>query len=90
MKFKSDKIVAETNILANSHFVAINYDCSEVSASDGVVKAGTLVENVGVVLNDVVLAENPNGTVIIHGFVSKSKLPEKPDDESKYPMIKFL
>ena len=49
MKFESKTITTENNILANDHFVAINYDCSELSATNGVVKAGTLVENVGVV-----------------------------------------
>ena len=29
-------------------------------------------------LNDVVLAENPNGTIVIHGFIRKEKLPTTP------------
>lgn len=90
MKFESKTITTENNILANDHFVAINYDCSELSATNGVVKAGTLVENVGVVLNDVYINENPNGAVVVHGFVLKSKLASTSEDESKYPMIKFL
>ena len=44
------------------------------------VKAGTLVENVGVVLNDVYINENPNGAVVVHGFVLKSKLASTPED----------
>lgn len=91
MKFTSNSITTENNILANDHFVAISYDCSEVTATDGVVKAGTLVESVGgVVLDDVEIKKNPNGAVVVHGFVVKSKLPSAPSDESKYPMIKFL
>lgn len=91
MKFTSNSITTENNILANDHFVAISYDCSEVTATDGVVKAGTLVESVGgVVLDDVEIKKNPNGVVVVHGFVLKSKLASTPEDESKYPMIKFL
>ena len=91
MKFTSNSITTENNILANDHFVAISYDCSEVTATDGVVKAGTLVESVGgVVLDDVEIKKNPNGAVVVHGFVVKSKLPSAPLVESKYPMIKFL
>lgn len=91
MKFKTTDIGQPNTILANDHFVAVNYDCSKLTVDDdGVVKAGTIVDGVGVLLNDVYPDENPNGAVVVHGFVLKSKLASTPEDESKYPMIKFL
>lgn len=90
MKFKTTDIGQAKNILANDHYVAINYDCSELEAEDGVVKAGTIVDGVGVLLNDVSVDENPNGAVVIHGFIDRDKLPKKPEDESAFPQITFL
>lgn len=91
MKFKTTDIGQPSNILANDHYVAINYDCSELTADDdGVVKAGTIVDGVGVLLNDVYPDENPNGAVVIHGFIDRDKLPTAPTDESAFPQITFL
>lgn len=83
MKFKNTAISQGVNVLANDHYVAIPYDCSDIKATDGVIPAGTIIPAndktaVGVLLNDVVLAENPNGTMIIHGFIEKDKLPVEP------------
>lgn len=83
MKFKNTAISQGVNILANDHYVAIPYDCSDIKATDGVIPAGTIIpanDNtaVGVLLNDVVLVENPNGTIVIHGFIKNSKLPTMP------------
>lgn len=83
MKFKNTAISQGVNILANDHYVAIPYDCSDIKATDGVIPAGTIIPAndktaVGVLLNDVVLAENPNGTTVIHGFIEKDKLPVEP------------
>lgn len=85
MKFTSKTITQGVNILANDHYVAIPYDCSELTslATNGVIKEGTIIPSnddkaVGVLLNPVVLAENPNGTIVIHGFIKKSKLPAAP------------
>jgi len=85
MKFTEKKVVQGVNILANDHYVAIPYDCSALSAlaTDGVIKEGTIIPAndataIGVLLNPVVLAENPNGTIVIHGFICKEKLPTAP------------
>lgn len=86
MKFTSKSVVQGKNILANDHYVAIPYDCTALSAlaTDGVIKEGTIIPKndataIGVLLNPVVLEENPNGAVVIHGFIEKGKLPAEPD-----------
>lgn len=83
MKFTTKSVASGVNILANDHFVAISYDCSDLEATDGIVKAGTIVPAndataIGVLLNDITVAENPNGAVVIHGFIDKNKLPVAP------------
>lgn len=85
MKFTEKGVGQDKNILANDHYVAIPYDCSELSslATSGVIPAGTIIPSndknaIGVLLNSVVLDENPNGTIVIHGFIVKSKLPAVP------------
>ena len=85
MKFTETTFVNGKEILANDHYVAIPYDCSALSslATDGVIKAGTLIPSndtnaIGVLLSDVKLAENPNGTIVIHGFIDVRKLPAVP------------
>lgn len=91
MKFKTTNIGQPKNILANDHYVAINYDCSELTPDEkGVVKAGTIIDGVGVLLNDVYPDENPNGAVVVHGFISKAKLPVAPTDDKAFPQITFL
>lgn len=90
MKFKTEKVSQSVNILANDHYVAINYDCSSLTATDGVVAAGTVIDGVGVLLDDVYVDENPNGTVVIHGFINRDKLPTAPTDETAFPQITFL
>ena len=87
MKFTSKSIAGGVNILANDHYVAIPYDCSAIAGTDGVVKAGTIIPAndataIGVLLTDVVLAENPNGTIVVHGFIEKNKLPVVPATEA--------
>ena len=89
MKFTTKSVAQGVNILANDHYVAVPYDCSalEALAENGVIKEGTIIPAndataLGVLLNPVVLAENPNGTIVIHGFVEKNKLPAAPADEA--------
>lgn len=89
MKFTTKGVVQGVNILANDHYVAIPYDCSKLTAlaHDGVIKEGTIIPSnddkaIGVLLNPVVLAENPNGTIVIHGFIEKAKLPEAPTEDT--------
>lgn len=89
MKFKDTNIMQGKIILANDHYVAIPYDCSSVTASaDGIIKAGTVIpanDNtaIGVLLTDVYKSENPNGTIVVHGFIKKDKLPTVPDSAAK-------
>lgn len=85
MKFTSKTVSQGKNILANDHYVAIPYDCTALTAlaTDGVIPEGTIIPAndataKGVLLNPVVLAENPNGTIVIHGFIAKGKLPVEP------------
>lgn len=96
MKFKTTTIAGTKEILANDHYVAIPYDCSAIEANaDGIIPAGTIIPKndataIGVLLWDVDKAGNPNGTIVIHGFIKKSKLPATPADTVAIPMIKFM
>lgn len=97
MRVKTTSIGQPVNILANDHYVAINYDCSELraKAKDGVIPAGTLVPAndataIGVLLNDVYIDENPNGAVVIHGFIDASKLSENLNEAVDIKQITFL
>ncbi len=100
MKFKSTKVEAGVNILANDHYVAVNYDCSDSSGlanEEGVIVAGTIVPAndstaEGVVLKDIYVDENSNGAVIVHGFINTEKLPTQVTDEAKavLNLIKFM
>ena len=97
MKFKETSIPQGKTILANDHYVAIPYDCTELTAlaTDGVIPEGTIIPKndataVGVLLNPVVLANNPNGTIVIHGFINKSKLPVEPASTVAIPQVTFM
>lgn len=84
MQFETKHTVAEVNILANDHYVGVPYDCSSITANaDGIIKAGTVIPAngttaVGVLLHDVVKKENPNGTIVVHGFIDAKKMPTEP------------
>ena len=97
MKFTSKSVLQGKNILANDHYVAIPYDCTALTAlaTDGVIPEGTIIPAndataKGVLLNPVVLAENPNGTIVIHGFIKKSKLPVAPNEAVAIPQVVFM
>lgn len=96
MKYTTTAVSRTPEILYNDHYVAIPYDCSAIEANEqGVVPAGTIVPAndataIGVLLSDVVKAENPNGTIVIHGFIKKSKLPVAPGEAVSIPMVKFM
>lgn len=96
MKYTTRTVTPNVEILANDHYVAMPYDCSAIEANEkGVIPAGTIVPKndataIGVLLSDVVKADNPNGTVVIHGFIKKSKLPAQPASTVAIPMIKFM
>lgn len=98
MKFTEKSIVTEKMILANDHYVAKPYDCTSLTTladTNGVIPAGTIIPSndanaVGVLLTDVVLAENPNGTIVIHGWIRKDKLPTQPASTVAIPMVQFV
>lgn len=96
MKFTTHAVPRTDEILYNDHYVAVAFDCSAIAANDkGIIPAGTLIPAndataIGVLLHDVVKAENPNGTIVIHGFIKTAKLPEAPADTVKIPQIQFV
>ena len=98
MKFTTKSAASDKIILANDHYVGMAYDCSSLTADeDGVIKAGTIVPAndataIGVLLTDVVKADNPNGMLVIHGFITESKLPAEPAATAKtaLKMITFV
>ena len=97
MKFTNKTVASGVNILANDHFVAVPYDCTNLTAlaTEGIIPAGTIIPAndataVGVLLTDVVLAENPNGTIVVHGFINKSKLPVAPAETVAIPQVQFM
>ena len=86
MIFKKSSVLATSEILFNSHYVAIPYDLTDLTslATNGAIPAGTIIPAndetaVGVLLHDVVLAENPNGTVVIDGFIKSEKMAVEPE-----------
>lgn len=88
MQFESKSVSTRKEILMNDHYVAVPYDCSKLTATDGVIPAGTIVPAndataTGVLLHDVVLSENPNGTAVVHGFIRAEKLPTAPAAAAK-------
>ena len=96
MKYTNTTVTRPGEILYNDHYVAIPYDCSAIAANeDGIVPAGTIIpandaSAIGVLLSDVNKAENPNGTIVIHGFIKAAKLPAAPADTVAIPMVKFM
>lgn len=98
MKFTNTSVAGDKIILANNHYVAIPYDCSDIATnSDGIIPAGTIIPAnnataIGVLLTDIIKADNPNGTIVVHGFITASKLPAAPAANAKTAlnMIKFM
>lgn len=90
MKFTTKAVTAPVEILANDHYVAKPYDCTALTAlaTDGIIPAGTIIPAngataEGVLLYGVNLNENPNGAIVIHGFIKTDKLPTEPASEAK-------
>ena len=96
MKFTNTTVTRPGEILFNDHYVAIPYDCSAIEANaEGIIPAGTIIPAndataIGVLLSDVKKAENPNGTIVIHGFIKKAKLPAAPADTVAIPQVQFM
>lgn len=94
MKYSEAAVVVTKEILYNDHYVGIPYDCTLLSslATNGVIPAGTLIPSndgnaIGVLLHDVTLADNPNGTVVIHGFIKQAALPTAPSQAAVNALI---
>lgn len=94
MIFEENNVLTGTEILYNAKYVAIPYDCTELSslATNGVIPAGTLIpandgSAIGVLLHNVTLADNPNGTVVISGFIKQSALPTAPSQAAVTALI---
>ena len=96
MKHTKTAVNSTAEILYNDHYIGIPFDCSAVEANDqGIIPAGTMIPAndataKGVLLHDVVKADNPNGTIVIHGFIKKAKLPAAPASTVALPMIQFM
>lgn len=97
MRFTEKSLTNTKEILWNDHYVAETYDCSALTAlaTDNIIPAGTIIpandaSAIGVLLWDVELNKNPNGTIVVHGFINKSKLPAEPAETVNLPMIKFV
>ena len=97
MRFEHTAITTPKEILANDHYVATPYDCSKLTPNaEGIIPAGTIVPAndataIGVLLWDVTPKNNPNGTVVRHGFIKQSAIPAEPAEAAKasMPMIIF-
>lgn len=75
MKRKITSVDGGKEILANDHYVGVPY-CFMADQKAGDVVIDLEKGVVGVCLYDVNNAENPNGTVVIHGFIDSTKLTE--------------
>lgn len=89
MIFQKTDILNTPEILYNAHYVAVPFDCTALTslATNGVIPAGTIVPAndetaTGILLHDVTLAENPNGTAVVDGFINVAKLPDTPDADA--------
>ncbi|SCI81537.1 Uncharacterised protein [uncultured Clostridium sp.] len=101
-KIKVTKYSNTKEILKYDHFVSETIILTQANATTvgnkKIVKAGTILpENnataKGVVLYDVdVTNGDETGSLVIHGFIDKSKIPTQPDSAAitALPMIKFI
>lgn len=99
MLYQKTEIAADIGILYNSHYVALPYDCTKLSAlaTNGIIPAGTIIPAndataFGVLLHDVELADNPNGTVVVDGFINVDNIPTAPTAAAiaALPKITFM
>lgn len=99
MRYTRQSVVTGNMILANDHYTAKPYDCAGLTdlATNGIIPAGTIIPSndssaKGVLLSDVRLSENPNGTIVTHGFIRLDKIPTAPSEDAKsaLPMVQFV
>lgn len=99
MRYTRNSVITGTMILANDHYTAKPYDCTRLTdlTTNGIIPAGTIIPSndssaTGVLLSDVDLNKNPNGTIVTHGFIRLDKLPVAPSEDAKsaLPMVQFV
>lgn len=77
MNFTETKIAGSTEILANDHYVAVPLKLTADAKAGAPIgttgAAATDSDCLGILLHDVDVAKNPNGTVVVHGFINKAK-----------------
>jgi hypothetical protein len=73
MKYAVTAATGGKEILANDHYVGVPF-CAEEDHAAGDVVINLEKGITGVCLYDVNMAENPNGTLVIHGFIDATKL----------------
>lgn len=84
MKFNQTDYTGTIDILANDHYVGVPIKVDAAAANgDGIALAGTPMAKdgtkatdataYGILLFDVRVSDNPNGTVVIHGFIETKK-----------------
>lgn len=101
-KIRVTQYSSRKEILKYDHYIAESVVLTQANSTtvDGkkIVKAGTILPAngataKGVVLYDVDVTNGDEvGSLIIHGFIDKSKLPAQPDAAAvtALPMIKFI
>lgn len=77
MNLTETTLAGSIEILANDHYVAVplkltaNAKAGAPIASTG--GAATESDCAGILLHDVDITKNPNGTIVVHGFINKTK-----------------
>lgn len=74
MKYAVTAATGGIEILANDHYVGVPFCADKDYAAGDLVVVNSDLNLYGVCLYDVIAAENPNGTAVIHGFIDASKL----------------
>lgn len=74
MKYAVTAAAGGKEILANDHYVGVPFCAEKDYAAGDIVTVNERIGLFGVCLYDVIAAENPNGTAVIHGFIAATKL----------------
>lgn len=89
MKYERKVIKSDPEVLYNGHYIAVPV---VIDTTAGTVPAGTVVDKTGKAANTgeafgvlqwSVDSDNPNGSVVIHGFINEKRLPASVSDEAK-------
>ena len=100
MIFKETPFNGGYEILYNSHYVAVPMAMqANAKAGAPVTKSGSIAtgsDAFGILLHDVDVERNPNGTVVIHGFINATNVYKHTGEQysnemvAAMPAIKFL